>query len=268
MSGFVVLSHGGNQRRIPFWFRVERPRLRFERHLPVARAGTYRGNTARGVARVSSYRYPDVRAGHVSFPVRLVGREVVYRLQLRRRVANLGVTVTSLDRGVRVEPRIVRAGDENRLAGYSALPYDQNPYRGSYGAHRLVAGVLLPAPGVYDVVFDTPRNARAGGFRFRFWLGDVQPPTLRLRGVRGGFLEVTVSDRGSGLDPASLQVQVDGRAERVTYAAGVARVPIQALSAGRHALSFTASDYQETKNTEDIAGILPNTRTLRTTFVR
>jgi subtilisin family serine protease len=267
VTGFVVLSRGGNQRRIPFWFRVERPRLRLERHLPLPRAGSYRGNTARGVARVSSYRYPDVRAGHVSFPVRLVGREVVYRLQLRRRVANLGVTVTSRDRGVQVEPRIVRSGDENRLAGYSALPYDQNPYRGSYGAHRLVAGVLLPAPGVYDVVFDTPRNARAGGFRFRFWLGDVQPPTIRLRGVRGGFLEVAVSDRGSGVDPASLQVQIDGRAEQVTYAAGVARVPIKALSAGRHALSFTASDYQETKNTEDIAGILPNTRTLRTTFV-
>ena len=268
VSGFVVLSRGGNQRRIPFWFRVERPRLRLERHLPLPRAGAYRGNTARGVARVSSYRYPDVRAGHVSFPVRLVGREVVYRLQLRRRVANLGVAVTSLARGVRVEPRIVRAGNENRLAGYTALPYDQNPYRGSYGAHRLVAGVLLPAPGVYDVVFDTPRNARPGGFRFRLWLGDVQPPTVRLRGVRGGFLEVAVSDRGSGVDPTSLQVQVDGRAERVTYAAGVARVPIQALSAGRHALSFTASDYQETKNTEDIEGILPNTRALRTTFVR
>jgi hypothetical protein len=33
-------------------------------------------------------------------------------------------------------------------------------------------------------------------------------------------------------------------------------------------LTFTVSDYQETKNMEDVARILPNTRTLRTTFVR
>ena len=268
VTGFVVLSRGGDQRRIPFWFRVERPRLRLERHLSLARAGSYRGDTSRGVARVSSYRYPDVPAGHVSFPVRLLGRELVYRVRIRRRVANFGVTVTSLDRGVRVEPRVVRAGDENRLAGYTALPYDQNPYRGSYGRHRLVAGVVLPAPGLYDVVFDTPRTGRSGGFRFRFWLGDVSPPTVRVRGVRGRFLEVAVSDRGSGVDPASIQVHVDGDSEPVTYAGGVARVPIETLSRGRHALTFTASDYQETKNMEDIAGILPNTRMLKTTFVR
>jgi subtilisin family serine protease len=269
VAGFVVLSHAGSQRRIPFWFRVERPRLRLEHHIPLPRAGNYRGNTALGVSRVTSYRYPDVPAGHVSFPVRLVGREVVYRVRVRRRVANFGVAITSLDAGVRAEPRIVRAGDENRLAGYTALPFDGNAYRsGTYGNHRLVSGVLLPAPGAYDVVFDTPRNARAGGFRFRFWLDDVAPPTLRVRGVRNGFLEVAVTDRGSGVDPASLQAVVDGKGEAVTFSAGLARVAVADLAAGRHSLTFTASDYQETKNTEDIAGILPNTRTLRTTFVR
>jgi subtilisin family serine protease len=268
VTGFVVLSHGGEQRRIPFWYRVERPRLRLERHLPLTRAGTYRGNTARGVARVSSYRYPDVPSGHASFPVRLPGREIVYRVRIRRRIANFGVAVTSRDAGVRVEPRILRAGDENRLAGYTALPFDQNTYRQSYGRHRLVAGVVLPAIGLYDVVFDTPANARAGGFRFRFWLGDVTPPTVRVRGVRGNVLEIAVGDRGSGVDPESLQALVDGKVGTVTYARGVARVPIGDLAAGRHALTFTASDYQETKNMEDIAGILPNTRTLKTTFLR
>ena len=61
---------------------------------------------------------------------------------------------------------------------------------------------------------------------------------------------------------------MDGKAEQIRYAAGVARVPINTLSAGRHALTFTAADYQETKNMEDIAGILPNTRTVKTTFLR
>jgi hypothetical protein len=200
--------------------------------------------------------------------VRLVGREVVYRVRIRRPVANFGVAITSLDPGIRVEPRIVLGDDENRLAGYSGLPFDQNTYRQSYGRHRLVAGVVLPAPGIYDVVFDTPRGARAGGFRFRFWLGDVTPPALRVRGVRGGFLEVAVTDSGSGVDPESLQALLDGRTETIAYADGVARIPVGSLSPGRHALTFTAADYQETKNMEDIAGIVPNTRTLKTTFAR
>jgi subtilisin family serine protease len=268
VSGFVVLSHAGKQRRIPFWYRVERPRLRLEHELALPRPGSYRGNTARGVPRVSSYRYPEVPPGHVSFPVRLVGREVVYRLRIRRPAANFGVAITSRDRGVRVEPRVVRGGDENRLTGYSGLPFDQNTYRGSYGRHRLVAGAVLPAPGVYDVVFDTPRNARSGGFRFRYWVGDVTPPTIRVRGVRGRFLEVAVTDRGSGVDPESLQAVVDGKAGTVSYANGLARIPISSMPAGRHSLTFIASDYQETKNMEDIAGILPNTRTVRMTFAR
>jgi hypothetical protein len=169
---------------------------------------------------------------------------------------------------VRVEPRVVRGGDENRLTGYSGLPFDQNTYRDSYGRHRLVAGDVLPAPGVYDVVFDTPLSARAGGFRFRFWVGDVTPPAVRVRGVRGGLLEVAVTDRGSGVDPESLQALVDGKAVTVNYANGLARIPMASLSAGRHSLTIIASDYQETKNMEDVGGILPNTRTLRTTFVR
>src|SRR5207237_8188619 len=108
---------------------------------------------------------------------------------------------SSIARGVGVGPRDAGSGDESRRAGYTAPPVDQNPYRATYGRHRLVAGVVLPAPGLYDVVFDTPRAARAGGFRFRFWLGDVIPPALRVRGVRGGFLDVAVSDRGSGVHP-------------------------------------------------------------------
>ena len=268
VSGFVVLSRAGNQRRIPYWYRIERPRLRLERRLALPGPGSYRGNTAQGVSRVSSYRYPDVPPGHVSFPVRMVGREVVYRVRIRRPVANFGVAVTSADPGVRVEPRVVRGDDENRLTGYSGLPFDQNTYRGSYGRHRLVAGDVLPAPGLYDVVFDTPRNARAGGFRFRFWIGDTTPPIVRVRGVRGSSLEVAVTDRGSGVDPESLQAVVDGKGETLAYANGLARIPISSLASGRHTLTFTASDYQETKNMEDIAGILPNTRTLRTTFVR
>ena len=267
VTGFVILSREGNRRRIPFWVRVERPRLRLDRKVALVRPGEYAANTSRGAAHVSSYRYPDVLPGHAAFPVRLSGREIVYRVHIRRRIANFGVAVIARNRSVVVEPRIVRNGDENRLAGYTALPFDQNPYRSGFGRHRPVAGVALPGPGVYDIVFDTPRGARSGGFRFRFWQGDVRPPSVRVLGVRNGFLELAVRDGGSGVDPVSLQARIDGDFVPVTFGSGRARLSLAGDARGRHTLSFTASDYQETKNMENVARILPNTRTVRTTFV-
>ncbi|MGZ4415654.1 MAG: S8 family peptidase [Gaiellaceae bacterium] len=267
VTGFVILSREGNRRRIPFWIRVERPRLRLDRKVALVRPGEYAANTSRGAAHVSTYRYPDVLPGHSSFPVRLTGREIVYRVHIRRRIANFGVAVIARNRGVVVEPRVVRNGDENRLAGYTALPFDQNPYRSGFGRRRLVAGVALPGPGVYDIVFDTPRGARSGGFRFRFWQGDVRPPSVRVLGVRNGFLELAVRDGGSGVDPVSLQARIDGDFVPVTFGSGRARLSLAGDARGRHTLSFTASDYQETKNMENVARILPNTRTVRTTFL-
>jgi subtilisin family serine protease len=267
VTGFLVLSREGTRRRIPFWIRVARPRLRLDRKVALVRPGEYTANTSLGAAHVSSYRYPEVPPGHASFPVRLNGREIVYRVHIRRRIANFGVAVTTRNRGVVVEPRVVRNGDENRLAGYTALPFDQNPYRPGFGRHRLVAGVALPAPGVYDIVFDTPRGARSGGFRFRFWQGDVRPPSVRVLGARNGFLELAVGDSGSGIDPVSLQARIDGDFVPVTFGSGRARLSLAGDARGRHTLSFTASDYQETKNMENVARILPNTRTIRTTFV-
>jgi hypothetical protein len=38
------------------------------------------------------------------------------------------------------------------------------------------------------------------------------------------------------------------------------------LSPGTHRLTFQVSDYQETRNMEDVGPILPNTRTLTTSF--
>ncbi len=266
-SGFIVLTRGGDSRRVPFWFRVERPRLPLDRHPVLRRPGEYHANTGLGRARVTSYRYPDVPPGSVSFPVRLPGKELVYRVRLRRPVANFGVAITSLARGTRVEPRIVRGDDENHLAGYAALPFDENPYRESVGRHRLVAGVVLPRPGVFDIVFDTPRGARAGPFAFRYWQNDVTPPAVRVLGIRGGTLQVAVKDTGAGVDPSSLLVHVDRDVRRAVYAAGRLRIPLTGLGAGRHSLSVTVSDFQETKNMENVAHVLPNTRVFVKGFV-
>jgi subtilisin family serine protease len=264
VSGFIVLSRGTDRRRIPFWFRVVLPQLRRVPHVTLPRQGTYRGSTARGVSRVTSYRYPEAVSS--GFPIRLPGKEIAYRVSVRR-PANFGVAVTARDARVRVEPRIVRAGDENRLAGYTSLPLDLNPYRSSYGRHRLIAGVVLPAPGLYDIVFDTPRNGRPGGFQFRYWVSDTTPPSVRVIGVRGRFLEVAVSDRGSGVDPLSLRATIDGKSTPVSFSGGRARISLAVVGRGRHALMFSAADYQETKNMENVPGITPNTRTLRTSFV-
>ncbi|MFL5951582.1 MAG: S8 family peptidase [Gaiellaceae bacterium] len=265
VSGFVVLTRGSDRRRVPFWFRVERPRLAAERHLSLARPGTYAGDTSRGVARVTTYRYPDLSNGG-TFPVALPGRETVYRVHIRKRFANFGVVVVSRKHGVTPEPRIVRAGDENRLAGLTALPYDINPYRASEGHHRLIAGVLAPAPGSFDVVFDTPARGHTGSFSFRFWEGDTTPPAVRVLGIRGGALELRVTDAGSGVDAASLVARINGDERPLSYASGLVRVSVNGLARGRHTLTFTAADYQEAKNNENARGILPNTRKLQYTF--
>jgi subtilisin family serine protease len=266
VSGFAILTQNGVRRRIPVWVSPERALLRTERHVVLSRPGVYRGSTARGVARVSSYRYPDPGKG-VPFAVQLPGPEVVYRVRIRRSVANFGVVVVSRDPGVRVEPRIVRAGDENRLAGFTALPQDQNPYRSQYGSPRPIAGVLVPSRGTYDIVFDTPRGGRPGGFRFRYWVDDRAAPIVRLTRVAVGRLDLAVGDGGAGVDPRSLEARLDGDAVAARYSGGRVVILSRRLSRGRHVLRLSAADYQETKNNENVSRILPNTRVLQRTIV-
>lgn len=265
-TGFVVLRLGSIVRRIPYWFRVEAPRLASEPHGTLRTTGTYAGRTSGKPSRVRTYRYPDRIDGRAPD---LGGPEQVFRVRLARPVANLGVAVLDESPGVRVSPRVVLDDDENRLAGYAGLPVAINPYLESYGAPRPVAGAVEAGAGVYDVVFDTPTGAKPGAFTFRFWVNDVTPPTVRLlaRVVRrSGRLELALRDAGSGVDPRSLQATVDGRSVPVAYARGRASIALGATAPGSHRLVFRASDYQELKNDENVPRILPNTRELRATF--
>jgi hypothetical protein len=134
----------------------------------------------------------------------------------------------------------------------------------------LASGTILPAAGAYDVVFDSPSAARAGAFTFRYWLNDATPPTvaLRTRTVKSGArIVVAASDRGSGVDPASLVIRIDGDEHAGQFAAGTIRISTTGLRKGRHALRVQVSDYQESRNMENVGRILPNTRILQTTFV-
>ena len=262
LSGTIVLQREGRSRRIPFWARVSVPQLRTAGARALARPGIYVGDTRGRAARVSSYRYPEVPSGG---PVngRLAGPEQVFTVRLARPVANFGVVVLSRGRGSAVEPRIVAAGDENRLTGYAALPLNQNPYVDEFGDPTPVAGALRPRAGVYHVVFDSTTRANAGTYRFRFWVDDGTPPRARIdtRTVRAGRpVTVRVSDTGAGVDPRSLEATVDGRQVTVRLSGTVARIATDGLAPGTHRLRLQLSDFQETRNTENVTRILPNTR--------
>jgi subtilisin family serine protease len=261
LSGFVVLQRGSDARRIPYWFRVSVPSLARERHILLRGPGLYHGNTRGKPALVSTYRYPTGAGAAPSF---LPGPEQVFRLVIRRAVSNFGVVVVAHGRRVRAQPRIVRAGDEDRLVGYPGLPLDINPYRSSFGRVIPVAGAVRPVAGTYDIVFDTPPRARPGPFSFRVWIGDRTPPTIRIvsRPVAGRPLHLAITDAGAGVDPSTLLATIDGGRRRLVYSSRTHRatVGIAGLTRGTHTLVVVASDFQETKNMEDVAGVLPNTR--------
>jgi subtilisin family serine protease len=265
-SGFVVLTRGGQTRRIPFWLRVTAPRLARHRARVLGRAGVYRGNTRGRRALVSVYRYPDNPTG-VGLPRQLRGPEQVFRVRLRRPVANLGVAMLSRSR---VQPRIVVGGDENRQAGPTALPLNTNPYLPTFFSPTPVAAVIRPAAGTYHVVFDSPTRAGAGRFRFRFWVDDTTPPRVRLLTTSvpaGAALIAAASDRGAGVDARSVFFRIDGGVlRRASYRSSRIRIPVAGLSRGRHTLTLQVSDHQEAKNMENALRILPNTAIVTAPF--
>lgn len=251
VTGFVVLTRGTDSRRIPFWFATSAPKLAGELKLPLKKAGSYRGTTAGGPSLISTYRYPA--GGDATY----AGPERAYRLTVAGHPANFGVVVTS----GHATPHVTFDGAEDHLAGYTGLPLDLNPYRKSYGIGVAVAGVVLPAAGPYNVVFDTRSSADAGTFTFRYWVNDTTPPSLRVVPSKGA-ITVAATDAGSGVDPSSIAATLDGKVVKATYAHGTIRI---AATKRKHRLVLSVADFQETKNMEDVPPILPNTRTLRAT---
>jgi subtilisin family serine protease len=265
-AGFVVLERNGETRRLPFWLRVVRSRLPGEPFRMLERAGAYSGSTAGRPALVSSYRYPDAPRFIAG---RLTGPEQVFRLELAEPVANLGVAVTGTASGVRVQPRIVLAANENRMTGATSLPYVANPYLASFLTPTVSAAALLPSPGTYAIVFDGPSRRTAGRFRFRLWIDDLTPPSVSLtsRVARAGRLLARVADSGSGVDPDGIIYRIDGGADRRgRLVGGTALLSLPTLRPGAHRLFLQVSDRQEAKNNENVPKILPNTRVLVTTF--
>jgi subtilisin family serine protease len=268
-TGFILLTRGTDVRRVPYWLHVEVPQLAGEKHGTISRPGLYGGNTAGKPSRVSSYRYPEGGLAcncPTGVQTNLSGPEQVFRFTLKQPVANFGAVVVTRARGVRVSPRLVAAGDENRLVGYTGIPVDLNPYA-DFGRVVPAVGAVLPGARSYDLVFDTPTGAKAGKFTFRFWVNDTTPPAIRALKSIGRTIRFAVTDKGAGVDPASLAVKVGGTVRSFTFTHNV--LTVRNVAAGKHSVTLTAADYQEAKNMENVGPILPNTRSFsKTVLVR
>ena len=117
--------------------------------------------------------------------------------------------------------------------------------------------------GEYSVVFDSATRTEAGSFTFRYWMDDVTPPTLALRTktiTRGPPAQITAKDAGSGGYANSIVATIDGSPDANAVRNGVISLPRRTVARGTHRLRIRVSDFQETKNTENVARILPNTR--------
>jgi subtilisin family serine protease len=268
LDAYVKLRRGSDVRRVPVWGHVTADALARHIVLELLKPGVYRSSTLKQRSFVTRYRYPETPSG-VGVTTVLRGPERVFRIRLTKRVANFGVVVTRRGSGSHVEPRVVAGLDENRLTGYAGLPVDHNPYLESFQEPVLAAGALSPTPGVYAVVFDSAGRAGAGSFTFRYWVNDVTPPTLRLRtrSVRAGErLRIGAVDTGSGVYADSIIASIDGNLVRGRFRSGVISIGTNTLAPGTHRLRLRVSDYQESKNTENVARILPNTRWLTASF--
>ena len=266
--GFIVLSRGTDVRRMPYWFRATTPQLAGEPHTLLRGPGLYRGDTKGKPSLVSTYRYPELSSSASGVPLDLSGPEQVFRFVAKKPLVNFGAVVTSHAPGVRVSPRLVVAGDENRLVGATGLPANINPYQ-RFGQTTPAVGAVLSVPGAYDFVFDTPARGKPGPFTFRVWVNDTTPPRIRLLArtvTRPQRIRFALTDAGSGVDPGSIAVTVDGHARGFAYDRGIVSVE-KDIVPGTHRVSVTVSDYQETKNMEDVGPILPNTRTQQATVV-
>ena len=111
--------------RIPYWFGTGTPALATAK--PVALRSRAATRPRRRAAPRASRATATRRARSASASAVPPGPERVFRVTLPRPAVNFGVVVTSRAQRVRVEPRIVRAGDERRLTGYAALPVQPEP---------------------------------------------------------------------------------------------------------------------------------------------
>ena len=266
-SGNLVLTSGGRTVHIRWWGYVERPRLIGVRPQSLATGRWVKGNTREGTKLVQRYRWPSA-PGRSGLPSIYPGREQLWSFTVPEGARNAGVEAEGA-----VVPQILLARDENRLAGEPALPSTSNPYHETYGRFQRVSSLLRPAPGRYYVILETRPGHTPGPYRLRLWVDDRTPPAITVLSKHvarssGDVLRFRVTDRGSGVSPPDVVVRVDGtEVESSVSQQGEGRAQVSGLEPGRHRVEISASDLQETKNSENASALaLPNTRTVHTAF--
>jgi hypothetical protein len=292
--GFLLLRRGDVVRRIPYAFRVTRPRLTGVRVVPLRASQS--GDTRTGEDRARAYRWPTspfsvLGLFGVDPSVNEDGRETVYALDLPRQVVNAGVVVVrplprlnasitaKLSSNAPIHPWFMGSLDENDVLGYAGIPVNVNGLMPDFLFNVATAGgVNLPA-GRYYVSVDSGRDLftgrpLAGRYVLRSWINDVKPPRVQLltRRVSAGRPTVVarITDAKSGVDPFSLLLLFgsgfESSAASFDPATGIAAfaIPREApqLSSGPAFMRIVASDFQETKNISDTesASPMPNTR--------
>jgi minor extracellular serine protease Vpr len=281
--GFVTLTRGGETRRVPYYFSVERPGLENGPVLPLKKFQT--GDTRRGTSFANLYRFPTSPFGppptYTGPQMNENGAEKLYYVHLNEPVANVGAAIIGATAGSLPEPWFLGSRNENDVQGYTGTPVDANLLTIDYRLDIGAAGVIFPRDKKYYVSVDSGTEpftgrALAGGYILRSWVNDVTPPKLQIltRRVTAGrpMLAARVTDRGAGVDPLSLIIQY--RPQVLLGAAlydpdtGLALFPIPRsappLRRGKYRGAAQAADYQEAKNIDQIgANILPNTATKR-----
>ena len=281
VEGRLRLARSAVERSVPFYAFVTNPLLA-SLNITTLRAHG-RGSTADSASVVGQYRFPSAPLGPPSSPdaqpMNETGGETVFRFDLPRAAINAGVAVIPDRPGVRVDPFILSAPDENAVLGLAATPVTANGVLATRGQRDGAAAVLFPKAGRYWVVVDSgvdssTRRSLAGSYRIRRWVNDLEPPKLELltrRLARGrGTVAVRALDAKSGVDPLTLTLNYGNfelAASQYDYETGVAlfRIPraLPRFARGRNRIVIRASDHQEAKNVYAAdAGLLKNSTRL------
>jgi subtilisin family serine protease len=277
--GFVVLSNGAVQRRVPYSFLVERPALRNLTAIPLRKLQV--GDTRGGTNLVTQYCCPSEPFGpppnYVGAPMVEDGAETLYQTSIPNvPLINFGVSVLESSSNALIDPFVLGSKDENDVQGYAGTPTNINDL--TLDAHVDVgaAGVQYPRLQRFYVVVDSRQDPFTGQplkgqYLLNAWADDVDPPAARLLTTRvaaGRPLVVAQAlDLGSGIDPLSIVLAYNRillGASAYDPATGLILfgIPTDApkLKKGTTRAVLEVSDFQEAKNINTPGDtIYPNT---------
>ena len=268
LSGYLVLRRGAEVRRIPYWGRRTAQGIARQPFTTLRRPGVIRSTTTGRRNLVSRYRYPEnpTRRRSDDCPSRTRARVSAATDQARGEPRRRDHATRPLEPGGAARRRRVRREPADRVRGAARQPQSvlrEVPRAGprSRGAltragrvcGRLRQRQSQPGRLVLVPLLGQRRHAShaatTNASRFSWRLGARLGDGLRLRHIpRIGARHPRRGPGGRDVPPWR-RLRLDRRAR-----AGLAPARLR------------VSDYQESKNTENVAKILPNTRWLTATF--